>query len=163
MLRSESGVSAVEFALVSPLLFVLTLGIIEFGLLLFDKAVITNASREGARAAIVRTELPDGNNNSVYSPLTVPEIQSVVSAYANDYLINLGVAGDDNLTADDITVSYFDVDGSEIASPVIGGRVEVRVDFLYDFLVLPNLVRLLGDEGFSGNVNLVGTTVMRME
>ena len=87
MIRSENGVSAVEFALISPLLFVLTFGIVEFGILLFDKAVVTNASREGARAAIVYNT--DGTD---YTPITEPEIRDVVTSYANGYLVNLGCA-----------------------------------------------------------------------
>ena len=50
-LRSERDASMVEFALVAPLLFVLLFGIIESGLILYDRAFITNASREGARYA----------------------------------------------------------------------------------------------------------------
>lgn len=42
-----------EFALVLPVLLLILFGIIEFGLVMFDQAVITNASREGARAGIV--------------------------------------------------------------------------------------------------------------
>ena len=50
---SQKGASLVEFALVLPLLMLILWGIIEFGLLLYNKQVITNASREGARAGIV--------------------------------------------------------------------------------------------------------------
>jgi Flp pilus assembly protein TadG len=52
-LKKQTGQSMVEFALVLPLLLVVLLGVIEFGLVLYDKAVITNASREGARAGVV--------------------------------------------------------------------------------------------------------------
>ncbi len=52
-IKSENGASAVEFALVLPLLLVLVFGIIEFSIFLYDKAVITNASREGAQAGDV--------------------------------------------------------------------------------------------------------------
>ena len=45
---SQKGASLVEFALVLPLLMLILLGMIEFGLLLYNKQVITNASREGA-------------------------------------------------------------------------------------------------------------------
>ena len=48
-IRSDSGAAAIEFAIVAPLLFVLLFGIIEFGAILYNKSVITNASREGAR------------------------------------------------------------------------------------------------------------------
>ena len=51
LLKGNNGASAVEFAVVLPLL-VLPFGIIEFSLALYDKAMITNASREGARAGI---------------------------------------------------------------------------------------------------------------
>ncbi len=60
-IRSDHGASAVEFALVLPVLMLLTFGIIEFGVLLFDKAVITNASREGARMGIVFVADLDGD------------------------------------------------------------------------------------------------------
>ena len=53
MVRDEQGGSLVEFAIVMPLLFVILFGIIDFGILLYDKAMITNASREGASAGIV--------------------------------------------------------------------------------------------------------------
>lgn len=151
MLRSEEGVSAVEFALISPLLFVLTFAIVEFGLLLFDKAVVTNASREGARAAIVYNT--DGSD---YAPLNETQIEAVIMDYANGYLVNLGAAGDVNLAGDDITVTY---SGGTAAS---GGTVTVTVNYTYDFLVLPNLVPLIGGT-FNGTIDLVGTTVMRME
>ena len=49
MWKNNKGASAVEFALVLPILIVLLFGIVEFGLLMYNKAVITNASREGAR------------------------------------------------------------------------------------------------------------------
>jgi Flp pilus assembly protein TadG len=48
-ISSEKGQSAVEFALVLPLLLVLLLGIIEFGWFLNAKITITGAAREGAR------------------------------------------------------------------------------------------------------------------
>ena len=48
-IKNHRGASAVEFALVLPLLAVILFGVIEFGLLMFDKQVITNASREGSK------------------------------------------------------------------------------------------------------------------
>ena len=46
---SERGASAVEFALVMPLLFTLLFGIITTGLVFSDHLSATNAAREGAR------------------------------------------------------------------------------------------------------------------
>ena len=53
IIRCQRGAAAVEFAIIAPLLFTIIFGIIEFSLLFYDKAVITNASREGARFGIV--------------------------------------------------------------------------------------------------------------
>lgn len=163
MLKSEKGVSAVEFALIAPLLFVLTFGIVEFGLFLFDKAVITNASREGARAAIVYN-----TEGTTYTPLTEAEIQEVVVNYANGYLVNIGQSGDINLTAADITCEVSDVSNEAAYSwgpyppDESGDYIRITATYTYNFLVFPNLSGLLG-ESFDGTIDLTGTTVMRME
>ena len=47
------GVAAVEFAIVAPMLVMLVFGIIEVGRLMVVQQVLTNASREGARQAVV--------------------------------------------------------------------------------------------------------------
>ena len=47
------GQALVEFSLVAPMLFVLILGIIEAGRFIFFYEVMNNATREGARYAIV--------------------------------------------------------------------------------------------------------------
>ena len=52
-LKNQRGASAVEFAVVLFPLVLLVFGIIDFGFLLYNKAMLTNASREGARAGIV--------------------------------------------------------------------------------------------------------------
>jgi Flp pilus assembly protein TadG len=48
---SDRGAAAVEFALVLPLLVILIFGIIDFGRMLNAKITLTEAAREGARAA----------------------------------------------------------------------------------------------------------------
>ncbi len=52
--RRVRGQSLAEFALVSGFLFLLILGIIEFGRFLFVYSVVSNAAQEGARYGIVR-------------------------------------------------------------------------------------------------------------
>jgi hypothetical protein len=157
MIRSEKGVSAVEFALIAPLLFVLTFGIVEFGLLLFDQAVITNASREGARAAIVFHQDGDG----VYTPPLPEEIEGVVADYTESYLVNLG--GDNSLVPP--IIEYGDTPHGPSWGPyppASGDYVRVTVNYTYDFLVFPDLTKLLGGS-FDGSKDLVGRTIMRME
>jgi len=50
--RDEKGTSLVEFSLIVTLLGVLLLGIIVFGMLLSKRQVLTQATAEGARAAV---------------------------------------------------------------------------------------------------------------
>ena len=52
-LNSQRGAALIEFALVFPLLLLILLGIIDFGFLFQRYEVLTNATREGARIAIL--------------------------------------------------------------------------------------------------------------
>jgi Flp pilus assembly protein TadG len=51
--KDQQGQSIVEVALILPILILLFMGIIEFGIIFHNYLVITNASREGARVAII--------------------------------------------------------------------------------------------------------------
>jgi Flp pilus assembly protein TadG len=55
----QKGAAAVEFALLLPVLMLITFGIIEFGFIMYDLQILTNASREGARAGVVIPYLDD--------------------------------------------------------------------------------------------------------
>src|SRR2546428_9698739 len=51
---NERGAVAAEFALLLPVILLILFGTIEFGMIMYSREVITNASREGARAGIVQ-------------------------------------------------------------------------------------------------------------
>src|SRR6478736_7021675 len=55
MARTERGASAVEFAIVLPVLFLLIAAIVDFGRAYFYQIQLANSAREGARAAAVGT------------------------------------------------------------------------------------------------------------
>lgn len=55
--RARTGQNLVEFALVAPLLFLFTFGIMEFGWAFYVYSELSNAAREGARYAAVHGEL----------------------------------------------------------------------------------------------------------
>ncbi len=55
--RRDRGAAAVEFALVLPMLLIVVFGIIDFGRMLNAKIVLTQAAREGSRAAAVGTQV----------------------------------------------------------------------------------------------------------
>lgn len=49
----RTGAAVVEFAIVAPLLFMLTLGMMEVSRMVMVKQLLINASREGARLAVL--------------------------------------------------------------------------------------------------------------
>jgi Flp pilus assembly protein TadG len=53
--RQERGQELVEYALLLPVLLLLTVGIMEFSIISFAYNTIANAAREGARMAIIPT------------------------------------------------------------------------------------------------------------
>jgi hypothetical protein len=122
------------------LLFVILFGIIEFGILIFDKAMITNASREGARAGIVFSH-PNRISDA--------EIISKVREYCEDHLISFG-------------------DDSNLNIPIArtgnnpGDSLTVTVNYRFRFLVFSNVLALLGD-GVGKFLDLRAVTVMRLE
>lgn len=133
--KRQSGASAVEFAIVLPILILLVFGIIEFSVALYDKAMITNASREGARAGIVFS-IPS---------VTDEEIITVVNTYLGNNLITFGSPVTANTT---VTRMGFNP----------GDELKVTVNYTYTFLIIPSFVTSL-----SGGINMVAETVMRME
>jgi len=149
---NQKGATAVECAIILSLLLTLIFGITEFGLFIFNRQVITNAAREGARAGIVArpTRLSNG------------EIAAVVVDYAAQHLITFG---DDVLTVDDVDIDPIDSDLSdgldtdhrcvvfeyEYNSIDYRCDLEVTVDYEYEFLFLPY------------KINLQAISVMRME
>jgi Flp pilus assembly protein TadG len=60
LLRSQSGASAAEFALVLPLLLIFLFGIIDGGRWLWTYNEAEKATQEGARVAVVTNMIPSG-------------------------------------------------------------------------------------------------------
>jgi len=57
IIKSEKGASAVEFAIILPILIILVFGIVEFGIAYNNYIALTHAAREGARlAAVIKYE-----------------------------------------------------------------------------------------------------------
>jgi hypothetical protein len=145
--NDQRGGSLVEFAIIAPLLFVILFGIIEFGILLYDQAMITNASREGARTGIVFNHP---------NRITDANIEQVVRNYCEDNLISFET--DSELS---ITVIREDEDGNPHLNAA-GDPLTVRVIYPFHFLVFSNLLALIGG-GMENLVNLSAETIMRLE
>jgi len=74
--RNRRGAAAVEFAIVAPIFFLMVFGMIEFGRMVMVQQVLTNASREGARIAVL-----DGAT------------KALVVSKVNTYLTSAGISG----------------------------------------------------------------------
>jgi Flp pilus assembly protein TadG len=68
------GASAVEFAIVAPIFFMVVLGIIEFGRMIMVQQVMTNAAREGARVAVIDECTTARVNTKVQEYLTTARV-----------------------------------------------------------------------------------------
>jgi len=139
---SDRGGAAVEFALILPVLILILFGIVEFSLIMYDKAVITNASREGARQGIIYRAI-----GGVYSPLSVAEIQTAVLNYLNrSHLYCL--------------TNPPPVPNVEALPDTPSPRMlTVRVTYRYNFLIIHNIPGV----NMVNHVDLASETVMRME
>lgn len=54
-IKKEDGQSALEFALILPILLIVVCGIIDFGWLLYNQLALSNTARESARYAVVNS------------------------------------------------------------------------------------------------------------
>lgn len=153
--HNQRGVSALEFTILAPMLFVLVFGMIEFGILFYDKALLTNASREGARAGIKY----DADHN------TSGDIQTRAIAAVNQYLrkddnsgwrlIDLGATAPvPNIPPPEIIT---------VTDPTLGNnRLRVEVQWTYNFLVLPNF-KNLGWVDLDSTITLNAVSEMMLE
>ena len=136
--QTADGTATVEFAIILPLFVVLLFGMIEFGLAIWRQEILTNASREGARAGIVSGD-----------PRPTPaDIEDVV----RNYLENAGIDPDPPTTIISITGIPEGGEGST------GNPLTVQLQYRNDFLVLPNLMTGLGT-----SLTLRAQTVMLFE
>ncbi|MFH1919179.1 MAG: TadE/TadG family type IV pilus assembly protein [Planctomycetota bacterium] len=80
----------VEFAVVAPILFLLVFGIIEFGRLVMVEQILTNASREGARRAILEQSTVAGVETTVSDYLTGSSVSGATVTVTPDPLNQVG-------------------------------------------------------------------------
>jgi len=131
--RNERGALAAEFALLLPVLLTILFGAMEFGMIMYSREVISNASREGARAGIVQA-----------SPKPAA---GTITTIATSYLTGTGI-NPANVT---ITVT-----GAGGANPA---TLTVNATYQYQWLV-PYIPTLLG---LPSPLPLSGQATMRHE
>ncbi len=147
--KKRRGAAAVEFAIVAPVFFLMIFGMIEFGRMIMVQQLITNASREGARLAVL-----DGS--------TMAGVRTTVK----DYLESVTVKG---VTDDDIDIEAVQIDAATGTETVVldldsagyGGRVTVTITIPFNqvsWLSSPMIMDVIDED-----MQLSASTVMRRE
>jgi Flp pilus assembly protein TadG len=111
-LKNEKGQSLVEFAILLPLLLLLLMGILEFGIMLNSYLTINNAAREGARLGIV-----SGSN------LEISELITNISP---------------NLNTENLTVTILPLEGSRNSGDTL--TVEVTYNYHITIPIISNIL-----------------------
>lgn len=145
--RDEKGQAMIEFALVFLILVMLVLGIVQFSMIFSGQIAVTNAAREGARAATVGTEVGDDDDDA-----------GVDSIYG---IVKRAIGGHGYLDISSISVT--------VSGNTLGEAVTVVVDNVYVETIVP----IPSFDNFGpGSANIInsntpfkldGTASMRLE
>jgi hypothetical protein len=135
--HGQRGAAAVEFALIAPVLFVLVLGIIDFGLYINAAAVVNNAAREGVRAASL------GASSSEIVVVTEEALSQLPGSSDAGTFVTVSC-----LTPGGGTCSSFD------SGAAAGGTAIVEVTYLHDWLT---------PLGIGDDITIVKSSEMRIE
>jgi Flp pilus assembly protein TadG len=159
------GQSLVEFALVMMPLFIILLGIIQFGFIFNAYVTITNASREGARLGTVyvydsslsKAQNDLARNNSIKTSVltsmnllnkTAPHF-STSSTWTQSAL---------TFTNGDLVVTYSNPAGVTETDARIGQQITVRATYHQD-LIIPLIAQLLPRDA-NGRLGLMSEVTM---
>jgi Flp pilus assembly protein TadG len=138
-LRNERGAALLEAAITVPIILLICVGIFEFGRAYQVQQILTNAVREGARAAVI-----EGTSDER------------VSKIVTDYM----ASGNLPVPAAPVTI---DISRAE----PFGGTTasKVTVTFPYKFMVIGGVVKLVAPKSTLGstNLNMQATALMRNE
>ncbi len=137
--KSQRGAAALEFALVFPVLLLLLIGIVDFGMLMSTQSVVANAAREGARTAALSNNETSAKNAVTNAIADLPGATNIATTVTVKCTTSTGTP-----------CSFVD------STPDAGGTVTVTVNYLHTWLSPVVL-------GLSPTITLHGTSFMRIE
>jgi len=144
--HAKRGSSLVEFALVMPILLLLFAAIVDFAFLFQRYQVLSNATREGARLAVLPANF---------------SISAVIAPRIREY-VRLGVG----LPAVNEEMVPVTLATQTVAVPGAGQYtlVTVRAELVYNYLVIGHVAHLIQPEGTPwGAIRLRAESTMRVE
>ncbi len=125
---NQKGSETVELALVMPIFIFFFFGVADFGFMIYDKAIITNASREAARTGI-----------AVAAPQrpTIDQITKIATDYCNNsHLINFS----NTSITPSITITP---NPQTPTNTTFSEPLTVLIDYQYNHLILGKIIRLI--------------------
>jgi Flp pilus assembly protein TadG len=162
------GQSLVEFALILIPLFLILLGIIQFGFIFNSYVTMTNAAREGARigtiyvydATLSKDQNDAARNNAIKTAVT--SSMNLLSKTAPQFTTGstwTTSGGGLTFTNGDLVITYVIPTGVTDNDPRVGERVTVSAKYHQD-LIIPMVAQLLprdagGRLGLNGEVTMV--------
>jgi hypothetical protein len=148
LLRQTKGSTMLEFAFVSGLLLLIVMAILDFGHAWFLRQVIINASREGARYAVIyRVDATTGERLKP-NQLVYEGDKSLIEKTVKDNLFGIPA---------EVVVS-----GAGYSSGVAGEPVIVTVTTKKDWFAVHEFVKLFGGD-LGKDLPMNAATTMRVE
>ncbi len=141
MRYAQAGLTSVEFAIVSTVFFVVFLGIIEFGRLMFSWGVLAEGARRGVRVAVV-------------CPVNHSAIKEVTIFAGPGDSASAGILP--GLTEANVNLLYLNQNGATLADPVASYRqiryVRVRLENYSHQLLIPFFDLTLNSPAFESTL-----------
>jgi hypothetical protein len=162
--RGERGSAAVEFAIVLPILVLVLFGVVDFSIAMYDKTIVTSASREGARfGAMFRSDPDRPSCNDIYPAAAQPFEEGLISfepggpgVIALNCLLCTSAGACTAVAAGDPVCS--------LAAAQANSRIAVEAVFTYRYLAMPDFVKdIAGNPLIAGTIALRSTTLMNCE
>lgn len=136
--ESEAGQSLVEFALIMPIFLIMLFAMVDFGRGFYTWLIITNAAREGARAAAVQMD-----SSTVDTKL--------YGSFCSTYPTNC------SLDTTKMTVTKGNIQGAR------GTEATVDISYTFDFVTpIGSILRLVGGSNLAAPV-ITAHSGMRLE
>ena len=143
--RDRRGVEAIEFAFIGPVLLMLTLGVLEISIAMFQYHRASEATRTGARVAVIQspiTAVDDLKNTSITCTGAGGAVTCVGAAVTSAASFTAVLAAMQvslpDLISSNVVVSYapstvFADDTTGLVTPLVTVRI---VNYTYDLIVL---------------------------
>ncbi len=156
LFRLENAQTMVEFALVFPIVLLITYGIIEFGRMMWIYATVTNAAREGARYGAASGSI---GGTRYYKDCT--GIRNAVKRGAILVPItdgNISLSYDNGPSPTKTWATCPPVDSNGFDPILLGDRIVVHVSAYYQ-----PIIAFLGFHGFTINARNARTILLSVE